>query len=89
MISEQWDKEREKEEEVETKQGERMGEKADGCFWCDPLPILPLSLPAEPRPCLIVLIIFRWPFHTKMCQYTQICLLFLPLFTLFVVFNVS
>lgn len=67
-----------------------MGEKADGCFWCGPPPHAPLSLHAEPRPCLIVLIIFRWPFHTKIVRHPHICLPFPPLFTLFLlVFNMS
>lgn len=85
MLSEQWDKERERErekEEVETKQGEREWERKQmGVFGPPPLP--PFSLHAEPRPCLILLIIFRWPFHTRICQRTRMRLLFPPLFTLF------
>lgn len=85
MLSEQWDKEGRREGGGRDKTGgERMGEKADGCFWSGPPPLPPFSLHAEPRPCLIVLIIFQWPFHTRICKRTRMRLLFPPLFTLLV-----
>lgn len=71
MLSEQWDKEREG-REVETTQGERVGEKADGCFWCGPPPLFPFSLHGEPRPCLLVLIILWWPFLTNLHAHTDV-----------------
>lgn len=76
-------REREK-EEVETKQGEREWERKQmGVFDVDPPPLPPFSLHAEPRPCLIVLIKFRWPLHTGTCKRTRMCLLFPPLFAFF------